>query len=46
MGQENIRLCMDGLYYCPPCAECCEASVANPYDDAPRRPSDSNAPES
>ncbi len=28
-GQYNIRLCMDGLYYCPDCREACEVSVAN-----------------
>ena len=24
----NIRLCMDGKYYCPDCREACEISVA------------------
>ena len=28
-GQENIRLCMDGKYYCPDCREACEISVAD-----------------
>jgi hypothetical protein len=28
-GMENIRLCMDGLYYCPECREACETSVAS-----------------
>lgn len=23
-SQENIRLCMDGQYYCPDCREACE----------------------
>ena len=27
-GQDNIRLCMDGKYYCPDCREACEISVA------------------
>jgi len=27
-GQENIRLCMDGKYYCPDCREACEITVA------------------
>lgn len=27
-GQEHIRLCMDGKYYCPDCREACEISVA------------------
>lgn len=26
-GQDDIRLCMDGLYYCPDCREACEVSV-------------------
>lgn len=26
-GQHSIRLCMDGLYYCPDCREACEVSV-------------------
>jgi hypothetical protein len=26
-GQDGIRLCMDGLYYCPDCREACEVSV-------------------
>ncbi len=28
-GQHNVRLCMDGLYYCPDCREACEVSVAS-----------------
>ena len=28
-GQENIRLCADGKYYCPDCREACEVSLAN-----------------
>ena len=27
-GLHNIRLCMDGKYYCPDCREACEISVA------------------
>ena len=27
-GQDGIRLCMDGKYYCPDCREACEISVA------------------
>jgi hypothetical protein len=26
-GQENIRMCVDGLYYCPDCRQACEISV-------------------
>jgi hypothetical protein len=26
-GQEGIRLCVDGLYYCPDCRQACEISV-------------------
>ena len=26
-GLENIRLCLDGCYYCPDCREVCEVSV-------------------
>jgi hypothetical protein len=32
MGQYAVRLCVDGLYYCPACAEGCDASIANPQD--------------
>ena len=27
-SQHGIRLCVDGLYYCPDCREACEVSVA------------------
>src|SRR6266480_1728993 len=27
-GQVNVRLCSDGLYYCPDCREACEVSLA------------------
>jgi hypothetical protein len=45
MGSYAIRLCLDGLYYCPACAECCEASIANPNDDEHWRPANAGAPE-
>lgn len=32
-GQYNIRLCMDGLYYCPECREACEISVVTSLAD-------------
>jgi hypothetical protein len=28
-GQLGIRLCADGLYYCPDCREACDISVAD-----------------
>jgi hypothetical protein len=28
-GQDNIRLCSDGLYYCPDCREACDVALAN-----------------
>ena len=34
-SQQNIRLCLDGLYYCPDCREACEMRVA---DSEARRP--------
>ncbi len=27
-GQHNVRLCSDGLYYCPDCREACDVSLA------------------
>jgi hypothetical protein len=27
-GQLEIRLCADGLYYCPACREACDVSIA------------------
>src|SRR6266576_3107021 len=27
-GQLNVRLCTDGLYYCPDCREACDVSLA------------------
>jgi hypothetical protein len=29
-GQDGIRLCADGQYYCPDCREACEMLLANP----------------
>src|ERR1700687_1174775 len=28
-GQHNVRLCMDGLYYCPDCREACDVSLVS-----------------
>jgi len=28
-GQSNVRLCTDGLYYCPDCREACDMALAN-----------------
>src|SRR2546430_3416705 len=28
-GQHNIRLCADGLYYCPDCREACDVALAS-----------------
>jgi hypothetical protein len=28
-SQENVRLCVDGLYYCPDCREACDLHVAD-----------------
>jgi hypothetical protein len=28
-GQHKIRLCADGLYYCPDCREACDVALAN-----------------
>ena len=28
-GQEGIRLCVDGLYYCPDCREACDVPLAD-----------------
>jgi hypothetical protein len=28
-GQLSVRLCMDGLYYCPDCREACDMSLAS-----------------
>ncbi len=31
-GQAEIRLCHDGLYYCPPCREAAEYKTQEEYD--------------
>lgn len=28
-GQLNVRLCADGLYYCPDCREACDVALAS-----------------
>jgi hypothetical protein len=28
-GQYKVRLCADGLYYCPDCREACDVALAN-----------------
>ena len=28
-GQHAIKLCVDGLYYCPDCREACDVSLAD-----------------
>jgi hypothetical protein len=32
-GQQNVRLCADGLYYCPDCREACDVSLATSHSD-------------
>lgn len=32
-GQQNVRLCADGLYYCPDCREACDISLASSHSD-------------
>ena len=32
-GQLNVRLCADGLYYCPDCREACDVSLATSNSD-------------
>jgi hypothetical protein len=27
-GQQGVRLCIDGLYYCPDCREACDVALA------------------
>ena len=29
VGQRDIRLCTDGLYYCPDCREACDIRVVD-----------------
>jgi hypothetical protein len=28
-GQHEVRLCTDGLYYCPDCREACDVALAD-----------------
>jgi hypothetical protein len=28
-GQSNVRMGVDGLYYCPDCREACDVALAN-----------------
>jgi hypothetical protein len=28
-SQTNVRLCLDGLYYCPDCREACDVRLAD-----------------
>jgi hypothetical protein len=28
-SMEGVRLCMDGLYYCPDCREACDVTLAD-----------------
>ena len=28
-GQVGVRLCQDGLYYCPPCREACDYKASD-----------------
>ena len=32
-GQDKVRLCADGLYYCPDCREACDVALANERGD-------------
>ena len=34
-SQDGIRLCIDGLYYCPDCREACDVRVADSDDRGP-----------
>ena len=34
-GQFEIRLCNDGLYYCPDCREACDVNVVSPESNHP-----------
>jgi hypothetical protein len=31
-SQQNVRLCVDGLYYCPDCREACDVRLAESDD--------------
>jgi hypothetical protein len=30
-GQVDVRLCQDGLYYCPPCREACDYKTSDEH---------------
>jgi hypothetical protein len=32
-GQVNVKLCADGLYYCPDCREACDVSLASNHSE-------------
>jgi hypothetical protein len=32
-GQLNVKLCADGLYYCPDCREACDMSLASNHSE-------------
>jgi hypothetical protein len=32
-GQQHVKLCADGLYYCPDCREACDVALASNYSD-------------
>jgi len=31
-SQLNVRLCMDGMYYCPDCREACDARIPDAHE--------------
>ncbi len=31
-GHDGVRLCVDGIYYCPECREACEVRLAESND--------------
>jgi hypothetical protein len=33
-GQIDIRLCQDGLFYCPPCREACDYKTSDKADSS------------
>jgi hypothetical protein len=32
-GQIHVKLCADGLYYCPDCREACDVALASNHSD-------------
>jgi hypothetical protein len=32
-SQINVKLCADGLYYCPDCREACDVALANEHSE-------------